>query len=197
MRIAAAFACALILICLGCVRGHAERRVALVIGNGAYRETPVLVNPKNDAADVGRSLDRLGFKTIVATDLDRNGMIDALDRFSHMIADAEIALVYYSGHAMQYDGRNYLLPVDAQLSSAADVNRLRLTLLDDIIDVLQAAPGAHVIVLDSCRNNPMENELKRRVVALPDRNRNGIPTRGLVRIPAATGMLIVYATQSG
>src|ERR1700730_7120782 len=104
MRLVAA--CAVLLTCLGAGPGHADKRVALVIGNGAYWQAPALINPKNDAADVGRSLQALGFELIVATDLDRSGMNDALDRFSHRVSDAEIALVYYSGHTMQYGGRN-------------------------------------------------------------------------------------------
>jgi hypothetical protein len=82
MRLLAAFVCAVLLTCLGGVSGHAENRVALVIGNGAYRNAPALTNPKNDAEDVGRSLKGLSFDTIVAADLDRSGMNEALDRFS-------------------------------------------------------------------------------------------------------------------
>src|ERR1700680_859002 len=107
MRLLAVFVGAVLLTCLGWASGHAEKRVALVIGNGAYRNAPALTNPKNDAEDVGRSLKGLGFETIVAADLDRSGMNDALDRFSREVAGADIALVYYSGHGMQFAGRNY------------------------------------------------------------------------------------------
>jgi hypothetical protein len=142
MRRVAAFASAVMLMGLGVVPGHADKRVALVIGNGAYRNAPALLNPKNDAEDVGRSLQGLGFETIVAADLDRGGMNDALDRFSRVVADADVAVVYYSGHGMQFAGKNYLLPVDAKLAAADDVNRFRLVPLDDIMDILQTARGA-------------------------------------------------------
>src|SRR5271154_4520681 len=99
---------------------YADKRVALVIGNGAYQNVPVLMNPKNDAQDVGKALRDLGFFTIVATDLDRAGMNDALDRFSRTVGGADIALVYYSGHGMQFAGKNFLLPVEARLESAED-----------------------------------------------------------------------------
>src|ERR1700681_168341 len=98
MRLALIIASILAATVLGAVPGHAEKRVALVIGNAAYRNMPPLMNPRNDAADVGASLRELGFETIVATDLDRSGMSDALDRFSRIADGADIAFVYYSGH---------------------------------------------------------------------------------------------------
>jgi uncharacterized caspase-like protein len=174
---------------------HAEKRVALVIGNSAYRNAPALINPKNDAQDIGKSLRELGFTTIVATDLDRAGMDDALDRFSRTVGGAEIALVYYSGHGMQFGGKNYLLPVDARLANADDVNRFRLLPLDDLFDVLQGAPGARIIILDACRNNPVEDDLKRRMASIPGVNRDAFLTRGLSRV-TANGLIVAYATQA-
>jgi uncharacterized caspase-like protein len=196
MRILAAFSCAVFCVCLGIAPSHADKRVALVIGNAAYRNAPALTNPKNDAEDVGRSLQGLGFETIVAADLDRGGMNDALDRFSRQVAGADIALVYYSGHGMQFAGKNFLLPVDARLVSADDVNRFRLMPLDDILEVLQTAKGARVVVLDACRNNPVEEELKRRLASSPGGNRDAYLTRGLGRISSANGLLVAYATQA-
>src|SRR5689334_2182189 len=89
---------AMMALLLGAGSGHAEKRVALVIGNAAYRHLPQLSNPRNDAEDVGRSLRGLGFETIVATDLDRGGMNGALGRFSRAVEQADIAVVYYAGH---------------------------------------------------------------------------------------------------
>lgn len=197
MRILFALVCAAVLTCVGTLPSYADKRVALVIGNGAYRNAPALVNPKNDAEAVGRALQALGFETIVATDLDRGGMNDVLDRFSHGVAGADIAFFYYSGHGMQFAGKNFLLPVDARLASADDVNRFRLMPLDDVIDVLQAARGARVIILDACRNNPVEEELKRRLASLPGANRDAYLSRGLGRLSSANGLLVAYATQAG
>ncbi|MGP0093877.1 MAG: caspase family protein [Xanthobacteraceae bacterium] len=196
MRRVAAFACAVMLIGLGVSPGHADKRVALVIGNGAYKNAPALINPKNDAEDVGRSLRGLGFETIVAADLDRGGMNDALDRFSRTVADADVAVFYYSGHGMQFAGKNYLLPVDAKLVAADDVNRFRLVPLDDIMDILQTARGARVIVLDACRNNPVEDDLKRRLASMPGANRDAFLSRGLGRVAAGNGLIVAYATQA-
>jgi hypothetical protein len=173
----------------------AEKRVALVVGNSAYQNAPALVNPRNDAQDIGKSLRDLGFSTIVATDLDRAGMNDALDRFSRTVGGAEIALVYYSGHGMQFGGKNFLLPVEARLESGEDVNRFRLMPVDDVFDVLQGAPGARIVILDACRNNPVEDDLKRRLASIPGGNRDASLTRGFSRV-AANGLIVAYATQA-
>src|ERR1700761_291318 len=77
---------------------HADVRVALVIGNGAYKNAPALPNPSNDAREVAASLKRTGFDTIVAVDLDRSAMEDAVSRFAKAAREADVALFYYSGH---------------------------------------------------------------------------------------------------
>jgi uncharacterized caspase-like protein len=196
MRFLANLTCAAMLVCLGVVPGHAEKRVALVIGNAAYRSMPRLTNPKNDAEDVGRALRDLQFETIVATDLNHSGMNNVLDRFTRAVEGADIAIVYYSGHGMQFAGANYLLPVEARLDSAADVNRFRLMPAEDVLDSLKSVPGARVLVLDACRNNPVEEDLKRQLASMPGANRDAVLTRGLVRTSAGNGLLVAYATQS-
>jgi uncharacterized caspase-like protein len=188
------FAAAILLLL--CAAAHAEKRVALVIGNGAYRALPALPNPLNDARDVGQTMRKLGFETIVATDLDRAGMNDALDRFSRLVPGADMALVYYSGHGMQFQGNNYLLPIDVRLDSAQDVNRFRLMPVDDVLEVLRTASGARVLVLDACRNNPVEEDLKRRLAMIPGASRDAALTRGFSRISAGNGLIVAYATQA-
>jgi uncharacterized caspase-like protein len=141
--------CAVMLICLGVAPGHAEKRVALVIGNGAYRNSSQLPNPANDARDVAAALNRSNFETIVGLDLDRAGMDAAAIRFSRTARDADVALFYYSGHALQFGGINYLAPVDAKLTDEADLRLL--TRVDDIIADLQRARNLRILVLDSCR----------------------------------------------
>src|SRR3984893_1725618 len=90
----------------------AEKRVALVIGNGAYENAVHLPNPRNDAQDVAAALTRIGFETIVGLDLDKAGMDEQAIQFARRARDADIAIFYYSGHAMQFAGVNYLMPVD-------------------------------------------------------------------------------------
>src|ERR1700761_7714556 len=106
-------------------------RVALVIGNGAYRHVEPLVNPPNDAADVAAALKRIGFDTILATDQDKAGMEEAEIRFARAASNADVAMFYYSGHALQFAGINYLAPVDAQLSDTADLRRM--VRVDDLV----------------------------------------------------------------
>lgn len=88
------------------VTARAEKRVALVIGNGAYKNAPTLPNPPNDAKDVADTLKRIGFETITAIDVDKRGMEDAEIRFTRAARDADVAMFYYSGHALQYNGIN-------------------------------------------------------------------------------------------
>jgi uncharacterized caspase-like protein len=196
LRLAGICAGVLVFALLGLVPAHAQKRVALVIGNGAYRSLPVLINPRNAAEDVGKALAGLGFATIVVTDLDRPAMNEAVERFARTVAGADIALVYYSGHGMQFQGQNYLLPIDTRLDSAEDVNRFRLMPLDDILDVMRAGSGARVVILDASRDNPVEEDLKRRLAALPGADRNALLTRGLGRISAGNGLVVAYATQA-
>lgn len=173
------------------------RRVALVVGNSAYRYMPSLHNPKNDAIDVESSLKSLGFETVVATDLDRAGMNAAMERFSRMLPGSNVAIVYYSGHGMQFEGKNYLLPIDAVLESTADINRYRLLPLDDLIELLRLTSGLQLIVLDACRNNAVERDFKNKIASLPNGNRDAASTRGFARIDARNGLIITYATAPG
>jgi uncharacterized caspase-like protein len=170
---------------------YAEKRVALVIGNAAYKNAPVLQNPRNDAQDVAEALKRLGFETIVGLDLDDPGMKEKSIAFARAVRDADIALFYYSGHAMQFSGVNYLVPVDAVLRDEADLRRL--TRVDDTVADLKQARNVRILVLDACRDNPLAEELSRSMGA----SRGLTVDRGLAKIIAARGMIVSYATQTG
>jgi hypothetical protein len=189
----------LLLLALFCLitsaPARAEKRVALVIGNGAYVNQPVLRNPKNDADDVASALRALDFQVILGTDLNRSGMNRVLDEFASAVDGADITIVYYSGHGMQLNGVNWLLPVDAQLDNVPSINRFRLLPLQDVLETLRLAHGAKVIVLDACRSNPVENELKRRLASLPGADRAAVATQGLAKIKV-NGLLVAYSTQS-
>jgi formylglycine-generating enzyme required for sulfatase activity len=170
---------------------HAEKRVALIIGNAAYKNAPTLQNPTNDAQDVADALKRLGFETIVGLDLDKAGMEEKSIAFARAARDADVALVYYSGHAMQFAGINYLMPVDATLHDEADLRRLAR--VDDIVADLKQAKNLRILVLDACRDNPLAEELSRSMEA----SRGLTVDRGLARIIPPSGMIISYATQAG
>src|SRR5712671_242151 len=189
MRLVAAFACAVMLTCLGAVPGHADKRVALVIGNSAYRNAPPLPNPRNDAEDVAAALKRTGFETIVGLDLDKAKMEDAAINFARAARTADVAVFYYAGHAIQYAGVNYLAPIDAKLTDEADLRRM--IRVDEIVADLQQAKTLRILVLDSCRENPLADQLKRTIGA----SRTASIGRGLARIDSPQGMIIAYATQ--
>jgi hypothetical protein len=180
----------IVAIGLSSLTAHAETRVALVIGNGDYRNTTKLANPRNDATDVAAALKRLGFSTIVGLDLDKAGMDDAEIRFARAARDADVAMVYYSGHAIQYAATNYLLPVDAEIKDSADLRRLAR--VDDIVADLQQAKDLRILVLDSCRDNPLADELKRSLG-----QRSSSVQRGLARLGSSQGMIVAYSTLAG
>jgi uncharacterized caspase-like protein len=170
---------------------HADKRVALVIGNSDYQHTPRLPNPNNDAQDVAASLKRSGFETIIGLDLNRAGMEEATIEFARAARTADFAIFYYSGHAMQFAGVNYLIPVDAKLTDETDLRRM--VRVDGIIADLQQAKTLRILVLDSCRDNPLADQFKRSIGAS-----RALPMQdGLAKITSPEGMIISYATQAG
>jgi caspase domain-containing protein/PAN domain-containing protein len=169
----------------------ADTRVALVIGNGAYVHVPHLPNPSHDAEDVAAALKRTGFDVILGTDLDQAGMQDAAIRFARAARSADVAVFYYSGHAMQYAGVNYLIPVDAQLRDEPDLRRMAR--VDEILADLQQAKNLRILVLDSCRDNPLADQLKRSLGS----TRSASIGRGLAKMESPDGTIISYSTQSG
>jgi Caspase domain len=169
----------------------ADNRVALVIGNGAYARVPHLANPVHDAEDVAAALRRSGFEIIVATDLDKAGMDEAMIKFARAARTADVAMFYYTGHALQFGGINYLVPVDAQLSDEADLHRM--VRVDDVIADMQPAKNLRILVLDSCRDNPLAEQMKRSIGS----TRSASIGRGLAKIDSPEGMIIAYATQPG
>jgi uncharacterized caspase-like protein len=191
MRLAAKIACAVLAALFTTTIASAEKRVALVIGNGAYKNAPQLPNPKHDAEDVAAALKRIGFEIIVGLDLDKAGMEDATIRFARSAREADVAIFYYSGHAMQFAGVNYMMPVDAKLADEADLRRMAR--VDEIVADVQQAKNLRILVLDSCRDNPLAEELKRSI----GRTRAAAIQRGLAKIDSPQGMIIAYSTQAG
>ncbi|GMO96478.1 caspase family protein [Bradyrhizobium sp. TM239] len=163
--------------------------MALVIGNGAYASTAQLPNPSHDAEDVAASLRRSGFEVIQGIDLRQADMQDLTIRFARAASRADVAVFYYSGHAMQYNGVNYLMPVDATLTDEADLKRF--VRVDDIVNDLQQAKNLRILVLDSCRDNPLAETLKRSAT------RAASIGRGLSKVEAPRGTIVSFSTQSG
>lgn len=185
----ARFCLALLACWLGLGSASADTRVALVIGNGAYVSTAQLPNPAHDAEDVAASLKRSGFEVFQGIDLRQADMQDLTIRFARAASRADVAMFYYSGHAMQYNGVNYLMPVDAVLSDEADLKRF--VRVDDIVNDLQQAKNLRILVLDSCRDNPLAETLKRSAT------RAASIGRGLSKVEAPRGTIVSFSTQSG
>lgn len=132
---------------------EALKGVALVIGNGDYEHLGKLPNPENDADEVERLLGRIGFDTTATADRDARRLKRDLEGFAEDAQGADIAVLYYSGHGIEAGGRNYLVPVDADLSSLEDAGE-SLVAVDALIEKLKAEVPIVIVFLDACRNNP-------------------------------------------
>lgn len=181
-------------------RQHAEtgRRVALVIGNSAYAYVKPLPNPTNDARAMAKSPREIGFVVTEGTDLDRTGMQATIRDFLREAARAHVAVVYYAGHGVQIDGRNYLVPIDIQLRPGSGVTEAMMD-MDTIMAGLDDQVRTNILILDACRNNPMAPKL---ASAGPTRD---IEAGSGLAAPAAlgtgatrgAGTLIAFATAPG
>lgn len=132
------------------------KRVALVIGNSSYLKIQALNNPVNDAMDMTAALKRLGFAVLTKTDADRKTMRTVIDDFNKAIQGADVALFYYSGHGVQLDNENYLVPVGAEVSVAGDVQDECVSLSRITARMNEAGAGTNIIILDACRDNPFK-----------------------------------------
>jgi hypothetical protein len=173
--------------------GHAwaERRVALVVGNAAYKAANLsLANPRNDAEDVSAALKALGFEVVTAVNATKRDMDGALQRFARLATDADSVLFFYAGHAMQFQGRNFLMPTDAELEDEVSL-RYQAVGLEDVRAALDRGSGVKILILDACRNNPLADRLQRSIAGA---SRSAAQTRGLARIDKTQGMVVAYAT---
>jgi tetratricopeptide (TPR) repeat protein len=177
---------------------NAGLRVALVIGNGAYAHVKALPNPPNDARSIARSLRDIGFIVSEGIDLDRAAMQKTTRDFLREAARAQVAVVYYAGHGVQIDGRNYLVPVDVRLQAGSNITEAMID-MDTILAGLDDQVRTNILILDACRNNPVAPQ-----VASAGPSRAIQPGSGLAAPaalgPGATlgaGTLIAFATAPG
>ena len=175
-----------------CQPAVADKRVALVLGNSNYLRAPKLTNPENDAEDLAGVLRGLNFEVIFKTDVDRRGLDLALEEFERRAQGADTAMFFFAGHGLQHRGRNYLVPIDADLEDEVSL-RYNTLALDRVRDALDAASGVKIMVLDACRNNPLADKL---VSGTGGASRSVEVTRGLARLDRAEGMVVAYATQA-
>lgn len=168
-------------------------RLALVIGNSAYQHTQALPNPRNDAEDMARALEAIGFTVTFAQDLGRAAMNRVVREFGERANGAAVALMFYAGHGMQLSrgvsGENYLVPIDARLADIRDVDEETLSLTR----VLERLDGAisRIVILDACRDNPLAAQMRGQTATRS-------AARGLARAEAAErGTLLAFSTEPG
>ena len=167
----------------------AGQRVALVIGNGSYAHAPALANPLNDARDIGEALDRLDFKVTRIENAGYSGLRRGLQQFALAASASEVAVVFYAGHGIEVDRRNFLVPVDAELLSDADVD-FEAVPLDLLSRAVERASGLRLIILDACRDNPF-------VAAMQRAGATRSIGRGLARVEPSGETLVAYAAKEG
>ena len=168
---------------------QAAKRVALVIGSAVYAHAPRLANPLNDASDIGAALSRLGYAVTKLENAEYDAMRRGLRAFTRAASGAEAAVVFYAGHGIEVDKRNFLVPVDARLSSDREVE-FETVPLDLVARAVEGASGLGLVILDACRDNPFAAAMQR---AGPTRSIG----RGLARVEPAGEMLIAYAARGG
>jgi TPR repeat protein len=167
-----------------CAPAHAEKRVALVIGNSAYQSAVPLTNPAADAKLMSDTLLSLGFFVVgggARLDLDKSALESALTEFNKAMIGADVALLYYAGHGVEVHGQNFLVPIDAHPDKEADVPG-GMTPLSGILDQMQQSGARlNLLLLDACRDNPFRD--------------HGVESKGLAQVQAPPGTLISFATQ--
>lgn len=168
-----------------------QGRIALVIGNGSYKETAALKNTKNDAAEISAALRRLNFDVLYGVDLDKRAMERLIRQFDQKLTGTEIALFFYAGHGIQASGQNFLVPVDARLTAEGDLDFESLP-LNLILRRMEREAKTSLILLDACRDNPLARNLARRMGT-----RSSIIGQGLAEVKTGVGTLISFSTQPG
>jgi uncharacterized caspase-like protein len=170
----------------------AGRRIALVIGNGAYKSAP-LKNPRADAEAMAATLKQLGYEVQLKLDTRLFDLIEALRDFSLRAQQSAVRLLFYAGHGVQAKGRNYLLPIDAEPQSE-DEMPAKAADVGEFIDRLGGIKhGLNLVVLDACRVNPFAGG----VIVGPDGRRlkfRGVTPTGLAPLDAPVGTLVAFST---
>ncbi len=158
-------------------------RVALIIGNAAYVNVPVLANSTNDAKSIANIMKKLGFKVFDVIDGDKASMERAIDQMKDQLKGQQaVAMLYYAGHGLQLDWRNYMVPVDAKLNSSADVPKQTIDIERVITTFKNANTRMNIIVLDACRDNPFADKAS---------------GKGLAQLDAPPGTYLAFATSPG
>jgi hypothetical protein len=190
MRLVAAVACAVALVCLEAVPGHAEKRVALVIGNDRYDALPALQKAVNDARAVAERFARLGYEVIRVEDASRRAMNEKIGELAGRIGRGDTAAFFFAGHGVEINNANFLLPTDTPRGGEGqeDLIARESVSAPSIIETLRAR-GARVtlMILDACRDNPFKTA----------NNRGVGGSRGLGRMQPEDGVFVLYSAGVG
>jgi Caspase domain/Bacterial SH3 domain len=168
----------------------AEKRIALVIGNNDYQEVPKLQKAVGDAKAVGEKFSKLGFKVTVALNLDRRKLNQALSRLYSDIEPGDTVAIHFSGHGVELQGQNYLLPIDAPAPENGGEELLKsetLSLQMLVETLVEKKAGARILIIDACRDNPFAAAGKRSIGG----------TRGLGKVEVTRGTFIMYSAGNG
>ena len=170
-------------LCLIPLLAYSEQKIALVIGNSDYKISP-LKNPVNDARLIADILSEAGFKVLKHEDINQKQMKKAINSFGRLLDTADIGLFYFAGHGVQFNGKNFLVPVNAQIQYESDIEVESVDLNRILAKMEGAKNGMNLVILDACRNNPFTRSFRSL-------------SRGLAFSNAPSGTLIAYATAPG
>lgn len=168
---------------------QSQNRIALVIGNGAYKNVEHLANPINDAQDTAEALQRIGFAVTRAEDLDFIGFRNAVLAFKKAAETADMAIIYFAGHGVEIDGENWLLPIDVELRNDVDASSEAIG-LRWAMHAVENTKTLGIVILDSCRNNPFK-------IAKARTRATRAAEIGLAPVDTTDNVLVVYASRHG
>src|ERR1700735_2499996 len=170
----------------------ADKRVAFVVGNGAYKNVAALPNPAIDAKSMAKVLRNVGFDVVEGTNLTRDKMTERLFEFGKKAEGADVALFFYAGHGIAINGANYLLPVDADIKSEMDVKLGSAINVDVTLEQTMADAKVKLVFLDACRDNPFAAKIRSSTAT-----RSLSVASGLAEMKSGEGTLIAFATGPG
>jgi uncharacterized caspase-like protein len=182
----------LICMALSATAAQADRRVAFVVGNGAYKNVAALPNPPIDAKAIAGALRNVGFEVVEGTNLTRDKMTERLLDFGKKAQGADIAVFFYAGHGIAISGTNYLLPIDADIKSEMDVKLGAAINIDLTLDQTMGDAKVKLVFLDACRDNPFAAKIKSNSAT-----RSVNVQTGLAEMKSGEGTLIAFATGPG
>jgi peptidoglycan hydrolase-like protein with peptidoglycan-binding domain len=167
----------------------ADKKVAFVVGNSAYKNVPALPNPASDARAMAQVLRNVGFDVVEGSNLTRDKMTEKLLDFSRRAQGADVAVFYYAGHGIAVNGVNYLLPVDADLRSPADVKLGAAIDVDNALAETMGDAKVRLVFLDACRDNPFAEKIR-----TAKTTRSVTAAAGLAEMKSSEGTLLAFAT---